>query len=394
MMTKKLLALSMAACAGMAAHNAAADNISLLDYQEATSAYENAYVSGRLNVNSGNQGQTSHDLNVDANYDRVFQSPNRDVTLKGNIQGSSKRGSNKGDATVENYLGNAAVGMNNYFQPNSNGAFWFTDADLGVKKGADDPRLAVGAGVGYGRVKNVTPMAQAIRLVEALREKNLITGELTKADYNQLANIVARESEYRSKFGAVDYRQNWIADMEKALVASGKVSNSIGAVGILKSYDVLVNERISTRKYGWLVKAGLGAVLQDYNGDSGKPALNLAGEYHLPLSNRTQFSNEATASTVLDSDGSYVLTNNLSLNHEVSDRVDWLNSWKLNYNRDKSTDKDVTSNALNSTYRYYLSNKMAFDTVASLSKVEDDVANNGNDDIDKSLFMGVTYRLK
>lgn len=390
----KKVPLSLLVAISALSTTAYADNISLFDYQEATSAYENAYVSGRLNVNSGNQGQASHDLNMDANYERVFTSPSRDVTMKGNLQGSSKRGSNKGDPTVENYLGNGSVGMNNYFQPNSNAAFGFADGDVGVKKGAKDPRVAVGAGVGFGRVKNVTPMAQAIRLVEALRNKGLVTGEVSKAEYNQIANIIARESEYRSSRGAADYREQWIGDIEKVLSGAGKLNTAGSAVAALKSYDVLVNERISTRKLGWLVKAGLGAVLQDYNGDSGKPALNLAGEYHMPLNNQTQFSNEAAASTVLEGDGSYTLSNNMSLNHEISDRVDWLNSWKLNYSRDKSANKDVTSNALSSTYRYYLSNKMAFDTVVSATKVNDDIANNGNDEVDRSLFMGVTYRLK
>ena len=56
-----------------------AEDVTLFDYEQPTSAYEDAYLSGRLNVNSGNQGQTSHDLNVDTSYARVFSSPDRDV---------------------------------------------------------------------------------------------------------------------------------------------------------------------------------------------------------------------------------------------------------------------------------------------------------------------------
>ena len=183
--------------------------------------------------------------------------------------------------------------------------------------------------------------------------------------------------------------------METVLQASGKTAGTLGAVGILKAYDVLVNERISTRKHGWLVKAGVSEVIKDYNGDGGKPAIDLAGEYHRPLSNRTQLSEEASASAILkDNDDSYTLKNKVSLNHEVSDRVDWLNSWALDYDHNGQTNKNTTTNAASSTYRYYISNKLAFDTVAALTKVEDDIDANGNDDVDKSLFMGVTYRLK
>ncbi|MEB4590652.1 DUF481 domain-containing protein [Candidatus Thiothrix sp. Deng01] len=393
-MKKQILATSIAIGLTQLAIPAFAD-VTLYDYEQPSSAYEDAYVSGRLNVNSGNQDQTSHDLSVDMNYERVFSSPDRDVKVSGDLLGTSKRGPNTGDDTQENYVGNGSVSANKYFQPNSKGAFWYGDGEVGVKKGAEDPRVKVGVGLGYGRVVNVTPMAQALRLVEALRNKNRLTADLTKAEYNQLANVIAKESEYRSRYGAADYQQNWVNDMETALEATGKTNGKLDAIGILKAYDVLVNERISTRKYGWLVKAGVSEVIKDYDGGDSKPALDVAGEYHRPLSNRTQFSNEASASTILqDDDKSYTAKNNMSLTYEMSDRVDWLNSWALNYDHNDKTDQDTTTNALSSTYRYYLSNKLAFDTVLALSKVDDDITANGNDEVDKSLYMGVTYRLK
>ncbi len=393
-MKKHILALGVTSAIMTMAAPAMAE-VTLFDYVEPSSAYEDAYVSGRLNINSGNQAQTSHDLNVDANYERVFSSADRDVKVNGDVQASSKRDGTAGATTQENYIGTGSVSANNYFQPGSKGAFWYGDAEVGVKKGADDPRVKAGVGVGYGRVVNVTPMAQAIRLVEALRDKNKLNGDLTKEEYNQLANVIAKESEYRSKYGAADYQQNWVADMEAVMKASGKVNGELGAAGILKAYDVLVNERISTRKHGWLVKAGVSEVVKDYDGGSSKPALDVAGEYHRPLSNRTQFSNEASASAILkDSDNSYTAKNNMSLTHEISDRVDWLNSWAIDYDHNDITGRDTTTNALSSTYRYYLSNKLAFDTVAAVTKVNDQITGNGNDEVDKSLFMGVTYRLK
>ncbi|MGB3918439.1 MULTISPECIES: DUF481 domain-containing protein [Thiothrix] len=394
-MKKSMLALGVASALLGATAPVMAEEVTLFDYEQPTSAYEDAYVSGRLNVNSGNQDQTSHDLNLDMNYERVFSSPDRDIKINGDLQGSSKRGSNAGDATQENYIGTGGGSMNKYFQPNSKGAFWYGAGEVGVKKGADDPRVKAGVGIGYGRVVNVTPMAQAIRMVEALTDKKRLTGSLTKAEYNQVANIIAKEAEYRTQYGAVDYQQYWMADIEKVLQATGKTAGELGAIGILKARDVLVNERISTRKYGWLAKVGVSEVLKDYDGSDTKPALDVGAEYHRPLSNLTQFSNEASASAILqDSDKSYTAKNAMSLTHELSDRVDWLNSWALDYDHNDITDLDTTTNAVSSTYRYYISNKLAFDTVAALSKVSDDIAGNGNDEIDKSLFMGVTYRLK
>lgn len=388
------LALSVSVLA-LASVGVKAEGVTLYDYEQPTSAYEDAYVSGRLNVNSGNQAQTSHDLNVDMNYDRVFSSPDRDVKVSGSLQGSSKRGGNAGDKTQETYLGIGNVGVNKYFVPNSKGGFWYGDTELGVKKGAKDPRFKVGLGVGYGRVVNVTPMAQAIRLVEALRAKRALNSDLTKAEYNQVAQIIAKESEYRTRYGAADYEQYWIGDIDNLLKASGKSSGDLGAGAILKARDVLVNERISTRKYGWLVKAGLSEVLKDYDGNDTKPALDVGAEYHRPLSNRTQFSNASAMSQILqDSDKSYTARNDMTLTHEVSDRVDWLNSWAVDFDHNDPDNRDTTTNALSSTYRYYLSNKLAFDTVAAVNKVNDDIDNNGNDEVSKSLYMGVTYRLK
>ena len=195
--------------------------------------------------------------------------------------------------------------MNKYFQPNSKGAFWYGAGEVGVKKGADDPRVKAGVGIGYGRVVNVTPMAQAIRMVEALTDKKRLTGSLTKAEYNQVANIIAKEAEYRTQYGAVDYQQYWMADIEKVLQATGKTAGELGAIGILKARDVLVNERISTRKYGWLAKVGVSEVLKDYDGSDTKPALDVGAEYHRPLSNLTQFSNEASASAILQDNAEY-----------------------------------------------------------------------------------------
>ena len=387
-MKKTLIALTVGSA--LMAITTTSQAVSLYDYDQPTSAYEDAYVSGQFDMNSGNQGQTSHNLDAYGNYQRVFSSPNRDVKVSADGQYHSNKGSNKGDNTKEDYLGNGAVSVNNYFQPNSRGAFWYGDAAVGVKKAADDTYVKAGVGVGYGRVVNVTPMARSIRLVDALQQKGILNADLTTAEYNQVAHVIARESEYRSRYGSVDYNQYWIADIERALNKTGKV-RGLGAVGILKTNDVLMRETISSRKIGWLVKAGISEIIRDYDGESTKPALDAAAEYYVPLSNQTQFSNEANLSTTLqNNDDSYKARNKMALSYRVSDRVDWENAWTVDYNKvdTKSIKNSNTVNTLSSTYRYYLTNKLAFDT--TLSAIND----NDKAKLDKALNMGVTYRLK
>ncbi len=368
----------------------------ITDYNEATSAYEDAYLSGSFNLDSGNQDQTSYDLDLSLDYEKVFSSPDRNTKLDFLGTGSVSKGSTSGDESEDDYQALASATVDNYFRPGSKGAFWYGKGEVGVKKGQEDPFTKATAGIGYGRVINVTPMARAIRVVQALREKGSLTRDPSDATYQAIAVIISKESEYRAKHGAADYEQFWIEDIEKTLAASGAVNGGsrLSAKGVLKSYDVLVNEKISTRKQGWLVRAGVGAVITDYDGEEGKPALEAGAEYHLPLSNQTQFSNEAIlTATLKDGDDGYNVNNAMSLTHELTDRVDWENKWILDHNTSDDAN-DITTNSLSSTFLYSLTNELDFSVEARLTDTEDDISNNGNDELDKSLNMGIKYRLK
>jgi len=357
---------------------------SLLNYTEATSSYEDAYVTGSFNVGSGNQDRSDYRLDLSLDYEKVFSSPNRNTKLDFTGSGLRSRNSTKGDKTISDYLIFGSATVDNYFQPNSKGAFWYGKGEVGAKKGQVKPFTKATVGVGYGRVVNVTPMARAIRVVQALRKNGALGSDVSNSTYQSIANIISREAEYRSKHGAKDYQQYWVADIEKVLKNGG----ALGAKGTIKAYDVLTHERISTRKYGWLVRAGIGAVLSDYDGETGKPAVEVGAEYHLPLSNQTQFSNEAIFTTTLkDNSNSYVVNNNMSLTHELTDVIDWENKWSLNYSKSDHA-KSTTSNKLTSSFNYELTNQLNFNITASLSKTD------GKPDIDKRLTTGITYRLK
>ena len=403
------LALSVSV-AIIAMSTSAVAEVTLYDYTEATSSYTDAYLNGQLNVSDGNfivqdangndtngNGQTAYDANLTLNYDNVKSTPSRNLSTKFNADGSVSRSSTPGAGSVSNYLLNGSVTMDNYFRSGSKGAFWYGSGEAGIKKGQDKPFSKIGVGLGYGRVVNVTPMAKAIRLVEALQQQGALRSTPSKATYQTIANVIAREAEYQSKFGQAKYEQNWITDIERALVASGQVNGSLSAAGVIESRDVLINERISTRKHGWLIRAGLGIVLSNYDGtDGGDPSLDIGAEYHRPLSNRTQYSNVASMSSIYgDDDPSYRLINNMSLTHEMTDKIDWENTWAMDYSKAGTANaNDVTSNSLSSTFRYYLNNQLDVNLTAKASKTDDGVVNNGNDDVDTSLNMGVSYRLK
>ena len=393
--TKIAAALSVAL---LSIAGTATAEVTLYDYTEANSNYQDAYVNGSFSATDGNgHDQAAYNASLALDFDRVISSANRNLGMAFNAGGTLNRGSAAGASSDSNYIAAGSVTADNYFRPNSKGLFWYGSGEAGIKKGADKPFTKVGVGLGFGRTVNVTPMAKAMRLVEALREQGALSANPSKATYLKIAQVIAREDEYKSKYRLGNYEQQWITDIEKALVASGQVRGSLSAAGVIEARDVLINERISTRKHGWLVRAGLGLILTNYDGtDGGDPTLDIGAEYHRPLSNDTQFSNVAKFSSIYgDDDTGYRLYNTMSLTHELSDKIDWENSWLMDYSKaGDAGGQDTTSNTLSSTFRYYLNNQLDLTATGKISDTEDDIANNGNDDTDLSFNVGASYRLR
>lgn len=370
-----------------------AEQITMFDYEEATSAYQDAYLNAQFDLQSGNQDQTSFSADVSANYDQVFSSADRNTRINFVGDTSMSRGSADGDSTKKNYQALASLTNDMYFNPTRNNAFWYSKAEIGAQTDMEDPFTKLTVGLGYGRVVNATPMAKTIRVIEELQERGLLKGSVSRATYQNVAQIIAREPEYRSRYGSADYAEYWVEEIGKAL------GTTLGPRGAIKSYDVLVNERISTRKYGWLVRAGVGAVLTNYDGSDTKPALEVGAEYHYPINNQLQFSNEAILTAVLDDgDNGFNASNSMSLTYELRDNIDWENAWLLNY-ASSDDSEDLMTNTLKSTFRYYVSNVISLTLTAGLAKTDDNIdyipnVTDRNDDVDKTLQLGLTYRLK
>ena len=395
--TKIAAALSVAL---LTVATTATAEVTLYDYTEATSSYTDATLEGTFNATGGNQDQAGYNASLDLDYNRVISSPNRDLEIGLDAGGSISRDSVEGASSSSTYGLTSDIQVSNYFRPNSKGLHWYGSGDFGLQKGADKPFSKVGVGLGYGRVTNVTPMAKAIRLMEALRAQGSLTADPSKATYVRVAKIIALEEEYKSKYrvGSSNYTQQWISDIEKVLVSSGQVNGSLGAGGVIEAHDVLINENIFTRKIGWKVNAGFGLILSNYDGtDGGDPTFDLIeGEYHRPLSNKTQFSNNSGLSLVFgDDDTGYYLTNTMKVTHELTDKVDWENSWVLGYSKaGDDAGEDLTTNALSSIFTYELNNQLDLKLTARITDVDDQDDSNNNEEIDTSLNISASYNLK
>ena len=378
-----------------------AETVSLYDYQEATSAVDEAYFTGSFStVDNRGSAQSAYNLDLGANLEKVFSSPDRDTSFKADVSGNASRGSNQGDKSKKTYRASSSVTVDNYFEPNSKGMFWYGKGSIAADDTFDELQTKLSAGVGYGRVVNVTPMAKAIRLIEELQKRGAIDRTPAKSVYQEIAKVINNERSYKSEHGARSkfYQQYWIGDIEKVLIRSGLVSNALSANGVLAMRDVLIDEKISVRRYGWKVRAGLAYVGRNFDGIKNKPGLELGAEYHRPINNKTQFSDEATLTTVLDNDiDSYTFNNDMSLTYEVDDNLDWINTWGLNVNHSDFDGDNIVTNSLTSTLAYEVGNNLDLTMAAGLSNSSGNdtrTAGDTEDGTDRKFNIGVRYRLR
>jgi hypothetical protein len=387
----RTLAVAIGACLAAPAYA-----IQITDYIEPESLYEEAYIEGSFSSRTGNQDKTSFDANFQANYERVFNSRERNINIYADGRYQANRGGSEGATTIDDYRGYAIATVDNYLAGRPN-VFWYAGAETEFQEQYDDIFLAAGAGMGYGRVTIATPLAYAIRVVEELQQHNAISGNVSDNAYLQLAQVINRRNEFRSQYGLEEYEAEFMAALEAVMKETGIAPNGLNAGAYSHMRRVLFEENINVRKYGWLVRGGLGLIINDFNGESGDPSIDLGFEYALPVGLAGQFLNRTSYSAVLvDGDRtSQKLRNLMSYTHELSDTIDWVNTWALTVDvTDKSENVDTIYNELASTFRYYLTNRLTLNLTLALSHLDDDIKDNGNDDVNFTTYLGVRYRLR
>jgi len=213
----------------------------------------------------------------------------------------------------------------------------------------------------------------------------------------ELARVIDLEDEYRSKYGAREYKKYWYEDMEKIFKKAGVLDReSLGAFGIVRINEIFSYEKIGGRFHGWKVRAGIGQIISNYDGESEDTTADLEFEYGKPYGYHAQLTERAQLSQVLDSDSAidFQFKNTLTYTYELSDKIDWDNSWQLAYDNYDQGD-DVTTNVLSTGFNYYLPNELIFNATFSLSKTD---GTNGQSvetpDWDTKFYTGLTYRLK
>ncbi|RMH10416.1 MAG: hypothetical protein D6698_17665 [Gammaproteobacteria bacterium] len=384
------VAVSLACASGVASA------IDLTDYTVPVSKYSDTFVDGKFNTKTGNQDKTSYDLNLNLNTENVNSTVYHTLRLKGDALVDAHQKASNTEKFQKDIVVNVQGNIDNYFK-DDNRLFWFGSAEYGYQNSAVDDRIKAGVGIGYGRVFDATPLAKVLRIEEELREHGVIKGgTISDKTYIKLAEVIDREDEFKSKHGADEYKPYYFEAFEAILKEEGVLrEGGLGATGSLFMNRVLYDEKVSTRRHGWVVRGGTNVVFSDFSGSANSdPSLDIEIEYAKPYGYKHQFDEVFQYSTVFSNDTDQNFSNRVSYTYEVSDMIDIENVWDLTYTLSGTpATTDVINNKLSSSFRYYLSNRISTGFTVSLSKITDDI-NNNTDEPDLATFFDIRYRLK
>lgn len=388
--TAAMLSLGMVSPAAMA--------IELTDFTDPNTEYDEAYIDFTANANDGNQDQISYDALLNGFYNRQESTDTQVLNYRFDANYDASRGPNSDDETQDDYGASFGINADNYFSDSNDKLFWFGSAEYGFQDSAEDDNAGFTVGVGYGRVWNATPLAKALRIQQSLQDNGQLSGELSDEAAGELANIIAREDEYRAREGLDTYKGLWYADMEEVMRREGLLAaETLSALGAVEMDDVLFDEPISARRHGWLVRAGVGMQLSDFSGTvDSDPKLRFELEYAKPYGLTGQLLETAVYEPVFGDDTVHRIANRLSYTYEISDRIDWLNAWDLSFQQaDDDDDTRFVSNALSSTFLYHLTNELDLGLTLAATDIDTRPDNTqGNDEVNKSAVLGVRYRVK
>ncbi len=353
-------------------------------------------MNGNFNLKSGNQDQANYNGSFGGNYDVNYKTSLFTWRLGVLADFDIYRGPNETDEQSESYGAYLNTNVDRYLGETD--FFNYGSLDIGYRKlmaaeDADDPYVKLGVGAGYGRVINATVMAKAMRIVDELIKYNVISRKLSSDAYVELAQIIDKEPEYRATHGAIEYKKFWYEDMEQVFVNEGVLpEGSLQALGIVRLQEVL-EQRFSIRKHGWMIRAGLGFIISNYDGSEQDPSLDVSFEIAHPFSYKLQLIERLDYSTILEDDISHHITNRLSISYEISNEVNWENSLITSMFIPSDEERNnIISNTLASTFYYYLTNQLNLNATLRFHLLDDGTGY--NDELETTFYLGASYRLR
>lgn len=283
------------------------------------------------------------------------------------------------------------VQVQKYFRE-TNKFFYFVSPEILMRKGFDRPETDVFIGLGYGRFINATALRKAVRIEDFLFEEGVISDFLPKDTMIALGQIIEKEDDYRNIYGDRTYRIYWYEDLSSEIDKTGLVTGggNIGPIGILRMREVLKEERISDRFFGWDVNAGVQYQLQTRNKDIDRapPALAINVRYSRPISWRMQVNTDFKLDTPFKRDyfrREYNISQNVDFIYEITNKIAFVSSNTLHINKKRDGDARFRHNS-NISFTFFIENKISLTAIEQISKEE-------GSSFRQSLLFALSYRI-
>ncbi|MFH1501850.1 MAG: hypothetical protein ABIG03_02255 [Candidatus Eisenbacteria bacterium] len=227
-------------------------------------------------------------------------------------------------------------------------------------------------GVGYGRFINATAFARAIRIDQFLLEEGVITGHIPKADLIKLGNVIERRGEFQDEHGSA-YKPYWYEKMEDVIRASGKLGgDTLGATGILRMDEVLFDEVIHDRYYGWDVSAGVGHEITTFDESDPEGLVEAGFSFAYPMGLKSQINHRTDYITPFDGMGeAYGITSVTDYIYEVSNRIDFMGSYQLQYDKASADEDAIDGHSIRAGFIFYIENQVNVAVTGQLDKIGD-----------------------
>ena len=351
-----------------------AQNVSVTDYSVPISRADNLRIDGlsfnyvtegdKILVESGNAGLVykrfysslpyaySFDFLGSASYHREQPSGNRTGTFATDF-----------DMKVQKYFSRRYK------------FFYSASPSILFRRDFDRPEIDITVGLGYGRFINATPLRKAVRIEDFLLKEGVISKHLPKKTMIELGHLIEKESEYRDLYGGA-YQNYWYEDMSNEINKTGLVlgnRGNLGPIGILRMREVLTQERINDRFFGWDINVGVQyQVLTRLEGLPRKsPAMAITLRYSRPISWSTQINTDLKVDTPFNNNFGYdyLVTQKFDFIYEISNKVAFavLNTLRMDKKRNLDSRLSMASSA---NFTFFIENKISMTVSEQISKIE------------------------
>ena len=379
--------LRLSALCLLTVSTAAAQNVSITDYVVPVSRAHNLRVDA-LSFNYVTEGDETvvQNGNVTVVYRKFYESLpyaySVDATGQGSIRKNIITKANERDA-----LTHLKTNLKKYHR-NEGSIFysWGTESDL--DSGYDRPNVEMTLGIGHGRFIDATALRKAGRIEEFFLEEGIIGEHFSKETMIELAHIIDRERQYKEQHGD-RYENYWFEDMLAEIRKSRRVLGDEIGFGLVRIQEVLTQEQISKRFYGWDITTGVQfQLLNPYeNLDRRPPGLLINFRYSHPISWSTQINTDFHYHTPFSSafGSEYNLRWNTDFIYEVTNRIRFTTLKTIRAQKREGRESEIISH-IAFALSFYIENKFNMTLSESFRVARGEKSR-------QSFNMGLSYRI-